>query len=91
MVNYQNGKIYKISSVVGNVCYYGSTCEKLNIRYYKHKYNYKKFQEGNKLYVSSYEVLKYEDNIIELVENFPCNTKKELHIKEGEYIISVSF
>jgi hypothetical protein len=30
--------------------------------------------------------MKFEDAYIELIEDFPCNSKKELHRQEGVYI-----
>ena len=34
-------------------------------------------------YISSFEVLENNDYYIELLENYPCNSKKELEIREG--------
>ena len=81
MVNYQNGKIYKIESLIGNCCYYGSTTQTLNKRLIIHKCDFKK-NKG----ISSDEILKYDDYKIILVENFPCNSKEELIRREGFYI-----
>jgi hypothetical protein len=41
---------------------------------------------GEYAYVTSYEILKYDDHYIELVEKFPCADKAELHKREGEVI-----
>ncbi|MEG7772332.1 hypothetical protein U2088_15460, partial [Listeria monocytogenes] len=37
-------------------------------------------------YVSSYEIVKFDDCYIELVELFPCGSKIELQKREGEII-----
>ena len=77
MVNYQNGKIYKL---VGNgLTYYGSTCDELYKRLYNHKKKNNKckskllFDSGDKV-----EII--------LVEKFPCNDKIELQQRERYYI-----
>jgi len=81
MPNYQNAKIYKVWSPVQNLVYYGSTTQGLKERLSKHLYNYK--QKTN---IASQLVLEYPDYKIELVEYYPCNNRKELCKKEGEYI-----
>jgi len=86
MVNYQNGKIYIIRSHQTDNVYIGATIEKLSGRMSKHRHRYKKWLEGNKKYYSSYEILKYDDAYIELLEKYPCNSVDELCKKEGEYI-----
>ena len=82
MPNYQKGKIYKIISNETDKVYIGSTCDYLSSRLGKHKYSYKK----GKTCTSSKEILKYADCEIELIEDFPCATKRELLDREGYYI-----
>ena len=83
MVNYQNGKIYKL--VGGNKTYYGSTCEKhLKTRLAQHKYERKRTDILYKC--SSQQVLDEPDCDIYLVEAYPCNNKDELRAREGYYI-----
>jgi len=85
---YQRGKIYKIISDEANLTYIGSSCEKyLSNRLAHHKTNYKRYFDGKKeKYTSSYEVLKYPDCKIILIENYPCNDKYELEARERYYI-----
>ena len=86
---YQNGKIYKIIDSGYNACYYGSTVQSLSKRLSTHKKDYGKYCEGKKRFSTIFSMFdEYEpDNCkIELVELFPCNSKMELHKKEGEYI-----
>ena len=86
MTDYSQGKIYVIKSSQTEDIYIGSTKKTLNERISGHKCGYNKWVEDNKnTYVSSYEILKYDDAYIELLEEYPCNTKQELHKKEGEY------
>jgi hypothetical protein len=80
MVNYQNGKIYSIRSFQTNIIYIGSTTQKLSTRMAEHRSRFKK----NKFYCTSYEILKYDDAYIELLENCPCENKEELYKREGE-------
>ena len=86
---YQRGKIYKIISNQTNLVYYGSTIEKiLTNRLSGHRTSYKKWLIGKDDYVTSFEIIRYEDCKIILVESFPCNTKYELTAREQYYIDS---
>ena len=78
---YENGKIYRL--VFENLVYVGSTFLKLNIRFSKHKSNYKSFCSGKIKYRCASTVLfeKGEVEII-LIEDFPCKNKDELEIRE---------
>jgi hypothetical protein len=68
MVNYENGKIYKIINTENNqIVYIGSTVEQLCKRYAKHKH-------------------KAPNHKIILIQNYPCNSKEELCMKEQEFI-----
>ncbi len=85
MVNYKNGKIYKITSEQTMDVYYGSTCLTLKKRMSNHKSNYSRYIDPNnefKEYCTSYELLKYTYSKIELIENFECATRQELQKRE---------
>ena len=84
--DYSNGKIYTIRSHQTNKYYIGSTRMKtLAQRLGKHRSNYKDYLKDNTNgYISSYEILKYEDHYIELLEYYPCNSKELLFKREGE-------
>jgi hypothetical protein len=90
MVNYQNGKIYKLVSFQTDKIYIGSTCEKLSVRKAKHKASYKMYLDGKASYLTSFELLKLGDVDIVLLENCPCENKEELHKKERFYIDTVN-
>jgi hypothetical protein len=85
---YQNGKIYSIRSHNFDKYYIGSTCIRLSQRLYTHEKARKDFiRTGNKRHLTSCNIVLEKDNYyIELLENFPCNTKDELHKREGELI-----
>ena len=86
MVNYENGKIYKIVCNETNDVYIGSTVEKLSVRMSKHRAHYKRYQAGKRSYITSFEILKYPSAKILLVRNCPCDSKEELHAIEGNFI-----
>ena len=83
---YQYGKIYIIKSKNSDLCYIGSTIETLRERFEKHKGYLKDSINGNKN-ISSCEILNAGDAYIELLLDYPCNTKEELELKEQEYIL----
>jgi hypothetical protein len=82
-MDYQQSKIYRLYSPsradVG--VYYGSTIQKLCKRFYGHKGDMKR----NRCY-SSKPIIEIGDAVIELVEDFPCNNKKELEAREYWFI-----
>lgn len=80
--NYENGKIYAIRSSTG--VYYGSTTQKLKNRFSRHMTHFRKNYKG--VYCTSSIVLDGENPRIELVEAYPCSTRKELHEREGTAI-----
>ena len=72
MVNYQDGKMYKIECNVTGSVYIGSTCEKiLSRRLTGHVSNDKAYKRDGKNYVTSYKVLENDDYNIYLIELFP--------------------
>lgn len=79
MVNYKEGKIYKIvNDVMPNMVYYGSTCNTFAKRLSKHKSKYNK--------CSSKVLFEFGKVHIILVEKYPCNDKMELNARERFYI-----
>jgi len=87
-MDYHNGKIYAIRSHQTDKIYIGSTTSLLSKRLYGHKQNFKKWKNGKYSYVSSFELMKYDDVYIELLQGYSCDTKMELHKREGEFIRS---
>ena len=78
MVNYENGKIYKIVNDELNLTYYGSTCSTLSRRLSCHR----AFNTTTSTILFSTET-KPE---IFLVEKFPCNDRMELLQRERFFI-----
>ena len=76
--NYSLGKIYKITSPNCDEVYIGSTTQTLNIRFSEHKSRCITENRNSKI------VIDKGDAVIELIEDFPCESKKELFRREGE-------
>ena len=87
MVNYKNGKIYKLVSANSDKVYYGSTTQRLCTRKAKHFNHYKNHMAGKyKAYLRAFDVIKDGDVSIVLVENYPCDDNTQLHERERYYI-----
>ena len=83
MINYQRGKIYKITGTTNDgkkLIYIGSTTKTLCVRFAGHKRDMEKDKK-----ITSKQVLLCSDCQITLIELFPCNTKDELLIRERYY------
>ena len=90
MVNYQLGKIYKIVDNTNNNIYIGSTCEPtLSRRLATHLSDYKRYLEGKRGNVTSFQIFANNNYNIILIELYPCNSKDELHARERYYIESL--
>jgi len=88
MPDYSKGKIYIIKSDETDKVYIGSTCSTLSQRFSCHKSDYKHKivnpDERGKSFSSYLQIVKYSDARIELIEDFPCETRRELLNREGE-------
>ena len=71
MIDYKNGKIYKLISINTDKIYIGKTCQPLKIRYYDHK--------------SKNPFMEYGNVEIKLIEDFPCTCSCELAERERYY------
>lgn len=87
-VNYINGKIYKITSKQTDKIYIGSTAQyDIENRFACHKSMFKKWSNTIGCpYVSSFEILKYGDAKITIIENYPCSTRQQLRAREDYHI-----
>lgn len=74
---YAYGKIYQIKCNLTNRIYIGSTINELDIRFKQHK---------SCRNVSSQIILQNNNCIIELIENYNCNSQRELCSREQFYI-----
>ena len=83
-IDYSRGKIYKI---VGNgKVYVGSTARALSTRKAEHSCEFRKWKDGKRHYVSSFECLSDPDCYIEVLEMCPCSCVDELRKCERKWI-----
>lgn len=83
------GKIYKLVSSKTDKIYIGSTTRKyLNSRLSCHKYDYECYtnKTRNKHYMTSFEIVKYDDCRIEVIEEITFDHKYQLLGREGYHI-----
>ena len=78
--DYQTGKVYKITSPHTDQVYIGSTTRSLSARFNDHVSRSKK----SDLHNASKIVIVAGNPSIELIEAFPCTSRKELERREGE-------
>ena len=85
-MDYKNGKIYCIRNKVDNDIYIGSTCSPLSKRMSGHRTDMRaRPNTCSKLY-QKMEEIGLDKFYIELILEYPCENKEQLHAKEGEYI-----
>ena len=85
MVNYQNGKIYKLVNNVDDEIYIGSTATTLRQRKNGHKGKATKFPERH-VYKHIAEVGWENVPPLVLIEECPCDNKAQLHARERYWI-----
>lgn len=89
MNKFDEGKIYKITDHEDREVYIGSTCASLTKRMEKHRGHYRAYLKGKSRYMMSFylfDTYGLENCRIKLVENFCCNTKAELLLREAHHI-----
>ena len=86
MPDYSKGKIYKLVSNYTKKIYIGSTCQPLHQRKGGHKCAYNMYINGKRHYQTSFDLIKWGDVDIVLLEECSVHNKMELHRKEREYI-----
>ena len=82
MPDYQLGKFYKIKSDNTDKIYIGSTCQILSNRLSIHKTHYNAWLKNNRMFCSSFDILKCGVYKITLIEDYPCNSRNELLLRE---------
>jgi len=88
-MNYQNGKIYTIKSNETHKVYFGCTTQKTLSKVLAQLHsNFRLCYEAKiyPYYSSSFAIIHYEDAYIELFQNFPCSSHKELKQRLQEII-----
>ena len=97
MNRYQQSKIYKIYSDLGDKVYIGCTTKKyLSQRMAKHKHDYTYFKKWRAdtgfAFVTSYLLFDeygFDNCKIELLETYPCNSIDEIRKREAHYIKTI--
>ncbi len=86
MPDYKKGQIYRIVCNITGKIYVGSTTQSLSVRLAEHRRKYKLFKEGKRRNVTSFQIIEQGNYEIVLIENFPCESKIELHRRERHFI-----
>ena len=90
MTDYSKGKIYKIQDNGLNMCYIGSTVQPLCKRMAQHRKDFKRYlnkiDRKNTSIFRIFDECGVENCKIELVEQYPCESKEELMAREGFFI-----
>jgi hypothetical protein len=88
MVNYQDGKIYKLVNTDNTLVYIGSTTHSIEERNKRHYLNYRQWKRGKYGYTTSFELFEDDEDGISifLLELYPCNSSLELQARERYWI-----
>ena len=86
MPDYSKGKVYKLVSNQTDKIYIGSTVQPLYKRCFQHKCTYTRYLNGKYHYVTSFEIVKYDDCEIILIEECPCENVEQLRARERHFI-----
>ena len=84
MVNYQNGKVYRIICNKSGKQYIGSTTIALSARLSQHARLFR-----NARTCLSREIIEGRDYEIRLIEDFPCDRKEQLLARERHFIETI--
>ena len=79
------GYVYAIRSHLTEKIYVGSTQSPLSVRMAGHRADFRNFQAGKQHYISSYDLLGFEDAYIEALEVVEFKDKAELKAREGHF------
>ena len=80
-----NGVVYCLKSFQTDKIYVGSTTTKLKQRFCSHKSTYRAWTKGKMNYVSSFDLVKFDDCYIEIIKEVYA-TKLQLKLLENEEI-----
>jgi hypothetical protein len=87
---YNNSIIYQLSSPQTDKVYIGSTIKEAGVAFKNYKSHYKKYlkaeDDKKPSYLTAYDLIKYDDCIITVLENVNVETQKELSKIEAGYI-----
>ena len=81
------GSIYMISSPFTDKIYVGSTTKLVEDRFSAHINKYNRYCKGLDKYVSSFDILDYDEYGVECLEEFDGFTKSQMLSLERQYIL----
>ena len=90
MVDYKNGKVYKILNTITDDVYVGSTCQSLSKRMANHRGSINSNSKGHRQLYEKMKKLGVGNFYIELIEECPCDNIEQLNAAEGKYIRELS-
>jgi len=81
---YENGKIYRLRCLTTGRFYIGSTVRTLGERQKDHEKDFRLYYQNEYgHYISSFKIIQYRNYVLELIEAFPCETERDLQLREG--------
>lgn len=86
MPDFSASKIYKITNNINSECYIGSTTQNLSWRFTQHKSKYKTGRKDCSKSTILFDKYGLDNCKIELIKEFPCNSKEELLFEERKHI-----
>ena len=78
-MKYKKSKIYKIVSPSTNQIYVGATTSLISATVHHMVVAYHKYLEGDSVYRDYFEIFKYNDYTVILVQLVPCDSLSELY------------
>lgn len=86
MVDYSQGKVYRLVCNLTGLVYVGSTAQSLSQRLGGHRADYKKNLAGKKPFITCFKVMEGGNYSIILLERFPCESREELEARERDFM-----
>lgn len=88
---YRNSKIFMIRSTSHpKLIFIGTTYRTIDVCYNSYKTSFNVYKRTGENYFSAYEVMKYEDYYLKMIECYPCSNRKELHKRARKYIMKIN-
>ena len=84
---FATGKIYKLANTIDDKIYIGSTCKELKERLWGHR-GLAKQRVKRKVYAHC-NAIGWDNIAIELIEQWPCETKEQLTIRERHWCLQL--
>ena len=83
--DYSTGQIYVIKNNVNDMEYIGSTINPLKRRMFDHKSCAKKDKIKYRKLYTAFNEIGFDNFYIEKIEDYPCDSKKELRLREAHF------